>query len=90
MTQEKLNTIVKLVTAGAVVLLSILIISLTYQFIVLGNLRSKKANLEASISALTNDNVELNNQLEYFSNQDNLEDYYRSNGYAKDGDILFK
>ncbi len=90
MTQEKLKTIVKLVTAGAIILLAALLISLTYQFVALSNLKKQKSNLDASINSLTNYNIELNNQIEYFGNQESLEDYYRANGYSKEGDILFK
>lgn len=90
MTQEKLKNIVKLVTAGAVLLLAILLISLTYQFVVLSNLKRQQANLEANINSLTNYNTELDNQLEYFNNSEALEDYYRINGYGKEGDILYK
>lgn len=90
MTQEKLRNIVKLVTAGAVLLLAILLISLTYQFVVLSNLKRQQANLEANINSLTNYNTELDNQLEYFNNSEALEDYYRINGYGKEGDILYK
>lgn len=80
----------KLVTAGAVLLLAILLISLTYQFVVLSNLKRQQANLEANINSLTNYNTELDNQLEYFNNSEALEDYYRINGYGKEGDILYK
>lgn len=90
MTQEKLRNIVKLVTAGAVLLLAILLISLTYQFVVLSNLKRQQAGLEANINSLTNYNTELDNQLEYFNNSEALEDYYRINGYGKEGDILYK
>ncbi len=90
MTQEKLKNIVKLITAGAVILLAVLLISLTYQFVVLNNLKAQKANLEASISELTDYNVGLNNQVDYFEDQAALEDYYRANGYGKDGDIIVK
>lgn len=90
MTQEKLRNIVKLVTAGAVLLLAILLISLTYQFVVLSNLKRQQAGLEANINSLTNYNTELDNQLEYFNNSETLEDYYRINGYGKEGDILYK
>lgn len=90
MTQEKLKTIVKLVTAGAVVLLAILLVSLTYQFVVLSNLRRQKANLDASIRDLKEYNVELNNELDYFNNSEALEDYYRANGYSKEGEVNIK
>lgn|GEM_PF-2912253 len=90
MTQEKLKTIVKLVTAGAVVLLAILLISLTYQFVVLSNLKRQKANLDASIQDLKEYNVELNNELDYFNNSEALEDYYRANGYSKEGEVNIK
>ena len=87
MTQEKLKTIVKLITAGAVILLATLLVSLTYQFIVLGNLEAQKADLDASINTLNNYNVELNNQVDYFNNSEALEDYYRANGYSKEGEV---
>ncbi len=90
MTQEKLKTIVKLVTAGAVVLLAILLISLTYQFVVLSNLKRQEANLDASIQDLKEYNVELNNELDYFNNSEALEDYYRANGYSKEGEVNIK
>ncbi len=90
MTQEKLKTIVKLVTAGAVILLAVLLVSLTYQFVVLANLKSQKRDLDASISELTEHNIELNNQLDYFNNSEALEDFYRANGYSKEGDIIIK
>jgi len=90
LTQEKLKTIVKLVTAGAVVLLAILLISLTYQFVVLSNLKRQKANLDASIQDLKEYNVELNNELDYFNNSEALEDYYRANGYSKEGEVNIK
>lgn len=90
MTQEKLRTIVKLVTAGAVILLATLLVSLTYQFVVLGNLKRQNANLDAQITTLTEYNVQLNNELDYFSNSEALEDYYRANGYSKEGEVNIK
>ncbi len=90
MTQEKLKTIVKLVTAGAVILLATILVSLTYQFVVLANLKRQSANLDAQIDALTEYNVQLNNELEYFNNSEALEDYYRANGYSKEGEVNIK
>ena len=90
MTQEKLKTIVKLVTAGAVILLATIIVSLIYQFVVLGNLKRQSAELDAQINALTEYNVQLNNELEYFNNSEALEDYYRANGYSKEGEVNIK
>lgn len=90
MTQEKLKNTVKLITAGAIILLAILLISLTYQFVVLSNLKRQKAALDANINSLTNYNTELNNELEYFGNSEALEDYFRLNGYGKDGDVLYR
>ena len=90
MTQEKLKAIVKLATAGAVILLAILFVSLTYQFVVLGNLKKQNAELDAQINALTEYNVQLNNELEYFNNSEALEDYYRANGYSKEGEVNIK
>ena len=87
MTQEKLKTIVKLITAGAVILLATLLVSLTYQFVVLANLKDQKSGLDASIKSLTEYNVELNNQVDYFNNSEALEDYYRANGYSKEGEV---
>ena len=90
MTQEKLKAIVKLATAGAVILLAILLVSLTYQFVVLSNLKKQNAELDAQINALTEYNVQLNNELEYFNNSEALEDYYRANGYSKEGEVNIK
>ncbi len=89
MTENKLKLMVKLITVAAIVLLSVMLIILTVQFVSLAKLRREKASLDKSVAYVTEYTADVESQIDYFSNTQAVEDMYRAQGYNKDTDVVF-
>ncbi len=89
MTESKLKLMVKLITVAAIVLLSVMLIILTVQFVSLAKLRREKASLDKAVAYVTEYTADVESQIDYFSNTQAVEDMYRAQGYNKDTDVVF-
>ena len=90
MTENKLKTIVKLVTVGAIVIFCAMLIGLTIQFVSLARLKHQKRSLDKSIAYINEYTADVESQIDYFSNSQAIADMYRSQGYNKDSDVIFE
>ena len=89
MTESKLKLMVKLITVAAIVLLSVMLIILTVQFVSLSKLKREKSSLDKSVAYISEYTADVESQIDYFSNTQAVEDMYRAQGYNKDTDVVF-
>ena len=89
MTQAKIKAIVVAVTAAVVLAVCVMLVVLTIQFVTLNKLQADKARLDAAIAQIKEEKSNAANQIDFFGNQQALENMYRSQGYGKGNEIIF-
>ena len=78
-----------LITASAIIAIVSMVAGLTVQFAKISTLKHQKAEIDNQIAIVREQTPKVENELEFFSSTQALEDYYRSQGYGKNGDIIF-
>ena len=89
MQKNRLRLIIMLSTVCAIIALVSMVTGLTIQFAKISALKKQNKALESQIAIVREYTPKVEDELEFFNNTQALEDYYRQQGYGKNGDILF-
>lgn len=90
MTENKLKHLVQFITVLAMILLCGMLIGLTIQFVSLAKLKKENSQLDKTLNYVKECTIDVETQMDYYSNSQALEDMYRSQGFNKPTDVVFK
>lgn len=82
MTEEKRNRIVAAFTVNAILLLVVLFAVMIYQFVIIGNLNSKRENIQKQITECEEEIEQAQNDLDFYNSENGVLYWLIYNGYV--------